>query len=231
MDSTPAQRKPLAATPIRRFMVVFASLAVPLLGVFWAQDLGSWWFDLGLRPTVWTRWWTMFTSVWLHASINHVASNLFALILLVWLGTYTYPRTMTMVIPGSIVGSGLAILCLGSPLGGGHIGASGVSYGLMAMFVTMTALRRTRMSIGVFMVVAFLFGAAWWGLLPIIPYVSWEGHLGGALGGAISTIVFWRRDPVKPEERGFVLEDTEDDAPPPLPGSPPMAVHSKSRVV
>lgn len=198
-------------SPVKRFAWVLTVLTIPLLGVFWAQGLGHWWLHLALSPGDWSRWWTMLTSIWLHASLDHVVSNLFALTMLIWLATYTYPRTMVIAVPASVMGAGLSILLLGSSGSAGHIGASGVSYGLMAMFVTMMILRRTRMSAAIFMVVVFLFGAAWWGLLPIIPQVSWEGHLGGAIGGALSTMLFWRRDPVTQEERGILLEDTEGD--------------------
>lgn len=210
---------------------MFAALSLPMMGVFWAQGLGPWWQDLALEPGNWPRWWTMFTSVWLHASIDHVVSNLFALTVLAWLATYTYPRTMTAVIPASVLGAGLAILLLGHEASAGHIGASGISYGLMAMFVMMALLRKTRVALGVFLVVAFLFGAAWWGLLPVSPLVSWEGHLGGAMGGALATLVFWRQDPIGQHEAGVQVDDWDERPPDTAPASHPGPVHSRSTVV
>ena len=54
-------------------------------------------------------------------------------------------------------------------------------------------------SVGVSMIVWFLYGSMIWGVLPIRPQMSWELHLSGAVLGVALALVFrdWDRVPLK----------------------------------
>ena len=66
-----------------------------------------------------------------------------------------------------------------------HVGASGLVYGLIAFLIVAGFLERRPISLGVAILVGFLYGGTLlYGVLPTQPGVSWDGHLFGALGGA-----------------------------------------------
>src|SRR2546421_153132 len=78
-------------------------------------------------------------------------------------------------LPAVYLGPGLAVWLLAR--GASHLGSSGLVYGLASYVFVAGLLRRDRRAIGASMLVCFLYGAMWWGVLPIEPGVSWETHL------------------------------------------------------
>ena len=76
---------------------------------------------------------------------------------------------------------------------------SGVVYALAAFLFTSGALRKYLPLQGISLFVAFVYGSMVWGLFPIEPHVSWEGHLAGALTGVALAFVYRRRGPQAPK--------------------------------
>src|SRR4029077_1770963 len=67
-----------------------------------------------------------------------------------------------------------------------HIGASGLIYGLAGfMIVAGITHRRLLEVVGAVAVAVFYGSSLFWGVLPFQPGISWDGHLAGALGGAL----------------------------------------------
>lgn len=64
-----------------------------------------------------------------------------------------------------------------------HIGASGLIFGYFGFLTAAGWYEKQFMSIIISLVVLFLYGGLFWGVLPIRPFVSWEGHLFGLLSG------------------------------------------------
>ena len=64
-----------------------------------------------------------------------------------------------------------------------HIGASGLIFGYFGFLTSASWYEKRFMTIIVSLVVLFLYGGLFWGVLPIRPFVSWEGHLFGLLSG------------------------------------------------
>ena len=84
-----------------------------------------------------------------------------------------------------------------------HIGASGLVFGFLVYVVVRGIVNRKFWEIALGVVVLFIYGGVLWGVLPGQPGVSWQGHLFGAIGGAIAAVVVsHRRDEVL---RGLVL--------------------------
>ncbi|MBB5920083.1 membrane associated rhomboid family serine protease [Actinoalloteichus hoggarensis] len=67
-----------------------------------------------------------------------------------------------------------------------HIGASGVVFGWLTFLLVRGLFSRSLPQIGVAIVLFFFYGGILWGVLPGQPGVSWQGHLFGALGGALA---------------------------------------------
>jgi membrane associated rhomboid family serine protease len=38
-------------------------------------------------------------------------------------------------------------------------------------------------------VTVLFYGGMWWGLLPLIPHVSYEGHISGTIAGIVSALI------------------------------------------
>ncbi len=83
-----------------------------------------------------------------------------------------------------VLGSGL--LWLFGRSNSVHVGASGLVYGLVAFFIVAGWLERRFVSLGIAILVAFLYGGSlFWSILPgLDSHTSWDGHLFGAIAGA-----------------------------------------------
>ncbi|MCF6365918.1 MAG: rhomboid family intramembrane serine protease [Bacteroidales bacterium] len=88
-----------------------------------------------------------------------------------------------------------------------HIGASGIIYGLASFLFFSGIIHKNRALSAVSLIVVFIYGSMVWGILPIKPEISWEGHLFGAVTGFILTLAFAKKIP----EEYIVEPETNDD--------------------
>ena len=151
----------------------------------------------------------LLTAPLLHGSIAHLAANATALLILGTLAGSVYPRATLRALPLMWLGSGLGAWLLGEE-GTRHLGASGVTHGLMFMVTTLGLLRRDRPSIAAGMIVMLFYGGSVLTVLPHGDGISWQSHLGGAIAGVISAFLFRRLDPQAPRKR--YSWEVEDDA-------------------
>lgn len=142
-------------------------------------------YVFGLHPGRWEYWHHMFTSPLLHGSLDHLVSNSQALIMLgalILLKGWSDLAWATML---ALLGSSLSVMILGEP-GSNHIGASGIVFGWWA-FLIMRAWNELNFRTAILStLVILLYGGAVYGLFPGREGMSWEGHLGGALGGLLA---------------------------------------------
>lgn len=156
------------------------------------------------------------TAPLLHGSFEHVAANAIALLMLGTLAGGLYPRATGRALPLIWLGAGLGAWLLGAP-GSHHLGASGLSHGLMFLVFALGLLRRDRASVAAAMLAFLFYGGMLLTVLPREPGVSWQAHLGGALGGVIAALLWRRADPLPPRKR-YDWEDEDDAARAPLDG-------------
>ncbi len=131
-----------------------------------------------------------------HGSWGHVGSNAIALLVLGTLAVYAYPRTTARAVPLVWLLAGLGTWLIGRD--SVHIGASGITHGLMAMIALLGVLRWEPRAIMVALVTFLLYGGMVWGVLPGDAGVSWESHLSGAVAGLIAAVVWRELDPRPP---------------------------------
>ena len=151
----------------------------------------------------------LLTAPLLHGSPEHLLANALALLFLGTLAGSVYPRATMRAIPIAWLGSGLAAWLLGEP-GSHHLGASGVVQGLAYLVVTLGLLRRDRASIAAAMIAFTFSGGMLVAVLPHDPTVSWQSHLGGAIGGVVAALLFRHSDPMPPRHRySWELEEEQ----------------------
>ena len=74
------------------------------------------------------------------------------------------------------------------------IGASGLVFGWLAYLLVRAVFTRNTAQIVIAVAVLVVYGSLLWGVLPTQPGVSWQAHLGGALGGALAARLLHGRD-------------------------------------
>ena len=175
----------------------------------------------------------LLTAPLLHGSVAHLAANATALLILGTLAGSVYPRATVRTIPLMWLASGLGAWLLGEE-GTRHLGASGVTHGLMFLVTTLGLLRRDRPSIAAGMIAMLFYGGSVLTVLPHGDGISWQSHLGGAVGGILAGILFRRLDPEPPRKRySWEIEEEKaqrsagerDSLEPPSPDEVPVLWH------
>ena len=152
------------------------------------QQLNS----LGLQPGNWSHWEGIFLMTFLHGDIHHLLNNTIGLIIFgILLPTKKWIDLFYISI-SAILGCGLAVMLLGQP-GSLHIGASGLVFGWWSFLIAQGVYQRNFKSILVATLVIFFFGGMIYGILPGQSGISWQGHLGGAIGGIAAARLMRKR--------------------------------------
>ena len=144
----------------------------------------------------------------IHGSISHVFANTAPIVILGTALLYGYPKSAKIVILAITVGSGLGVWVFARS--GYHIGASGLTSGMMFFVFTMGVLRWDRLAITLSLLVFFLYGGMIWGVLPVAPEISFESHFFGAMTGVVFAILLKGHDPAPPKKR-YSWEDEEEE--------------------
>ena len=211
---------------LKRAFYVSVALVVLLLVVFLLQGQFDW-RAFAVYPRSASGLLGIVTAPLLHGSWEHLAANSVALLMLGTLAGSVYPRATLFSLPLLWLGSGLGAWLLGDP-GSHHLGASGVTHGLMFMVFVLGLLRRDRPAIATGMIAFLFYGGMLLTVLPHEPGISWQSHLGGAVAGVIAAILFRRLDPALPRKR-YSWEDEkenfvplDDELEPPAPREVPV---------
>lgn len=100
-----------------------------------------------------------------------------------------------------------------------HLGASGVVYGMASFLFFSGMIRRNPQLAMISMLIVFLYGSMIWGIFPLDPNISWEGHLYGGLTGLVLAVVFRKQGP---QPKKYFEDETDDDELPPPEEIPPV---------
>jgi membrane associated rhomboid family serine protease len=120
----------------------------------------------------------------LHANLNHLIANTIPFVVLGWLVMLRDRRHFGRVTLAAAFASGLVAWLLGAP-NSVHIGASGVIFGYLGFLMLSGWYARTLLSVLLSIGVTVAWGGLVFGVLPTVPGVSWQSHLGGFLGGVL----------------------------------------------
>jgi membrane associated rhomboid family serine protease len=132
----------------------------------------------------------------LHGNLGHILSNTVPLFVLLVLLAGSRAESWKVVVVISILG-GFLLWIFGRPAV--HIGASGLISGLIAFLILSGLLEMRIVPLLIALFVGFLYGGSLvLGLLPRLgSEVSWDGHLCGAIAGALVAFALTRRPRVQ----------------------------------
>jgi membrane associated rhomboid family serine protease len=142
----------------------------------------------------------IFSAPFLHGGWEHLISNSlpFAVLgFLVLLGGVARWLLSSLI---SIVGSGLTAWFL-TPANTVILGASGLIFGWLTYLILRGLWSRQPSQVVIGVIVLFVYGGLIWGVLPGAAGISWQAHLGGAIGGAVAAWLLHRRS-TRPGVRG-----------------------------
>ena len=188
------------AQRLHRVLIGVALFIVGLAALWWAEHQ----FSLDLRafsihPRSPEFLVGVLTAPLLHGSLEHLLGNSFGLFILGALTLYRYPQGSRIALPLIWLVAGLGTWLIGRS--SFHIGASGVTHGLMFFVFVSGLIRRDRTSIAAAFMAFMFFGGMLLTVLPREPGVSWEYHLSGAVGGVLAAVLLRKRDPAPPRRK------------------------------
>lgn len=214
---------PRASTGKEGFYSLFlAPLSYPLMAVIlmWAVHLSAQEFgwnlsEFGVKPRTVKGLIGLFAMPFIHGSYEHLLNNSLPLLVLGWAMFKFYPTIAWRALLGIWFIGGIWLWISGREAY--HIGASGVVYGLAAFLFLSGWLRREKRVAALSLAIVFIYGGMWWGILPVKPTVSWEGHLWGAIAGFAMAIYLrkqgpqrqlyqWEIDEIEEERRQALME-------------------------
>lgn len=185
--------------------------ATILIAIHAVHELfGGDWSHLGIIPRAFAGVLGIVTSPLIHGSWGHLLANVPTLWVLGILTLYGFPRATRTAVPLIWIMGGLGVWLFARE--GAHIGASGLTHGMMFFAVVIGIRRRDALSIALALVILFLYGSMIWGVFPAAPGISFEAHLFGAVVGAVCGWYLYRRDPlpVPPRRDAWEEEDPTD---------------------
>lgn len=183
-----------ATQPLRQGVIVIGGM----LAVMWALeiiDAASFQAldQFGIAPREFGYLPHILTAPWLHFGWSHIINNsipFLVLGLIVWLGGV---RRWLFVTAACVLSSGLLVWLI-APEHTITVGVSGLIFGYLAYVLVRGFFTRSIWQLLVAVVVFSFYGSVLFGLLPGAAGISWQGHLGGALGGIWAA---WRERRVK----------------------------------
>lgn len=155
---------------------------------------------LGNHPRHWNEWFTIFSGAFIHSDFQHLANNTYVLAVTGVFIYFLFERYSWIVFLSSYFLSGL-LLFLFARANTYHIGASGVAYSWATLLAASGFFRKDRLSLGLGLLVALLYGSMIWGIFPIEKGVSWDGHLYGAISGIFVAYSFRNLNIQKAEKK------------------------------
>lgn len=148
----------------------------------------------------------------IHSTRNpyHILENTTALLFFAPFLYYFYKNIATKVLVFSWLITNALVWCFAKEAY--HVGMSGVIYSIAFYLITGSLIRKNRELAGLNALIIFLYGSIVWGLFPIMPQVSWESHLMGALTGIGIALYYRKYIPEKVVAVQPIEDDPNDDA-------------------
>ncbi|WP_223984958.1 rhomboid family intramembrane serine protease [Arthrobacter sp. NicSoilB8] len=146
----------------------------------------------GLRPRSLDGILDILTFPLLHSSLAHLMSNTLPLIIFGFLVFLAGRRVFITALAASWLASGLVVWLIGGA--SVTVGASGLVFGLFSFLLVRGFFNRNWWQIALSVVLFMAYGGILFGVLPTVAsFVSWQAHLGGAIGGVAAALLLSTR--------------------------------------
>jgi membrane associated rhomboid family serine protease len=146
----------------------------------------------GLRPRSLDGVLDILTFPLLHANLTHLLSNTLPLIIFGFLVFLSGVRVFATAVASSWLGSGVVVWLIGGF--NVTVGASGLVFGLFAFLLVRGFFNRNWWQILLSAALFMAYGGILFGILPTVAsFVSWQAHLGGAVGGVAAALLLSTR--------------------------------------
>lgn len=196
-------------------------LLVVMWLVFWADHL----FDLvdfykyGVKPRSVEGLKGILFMPLIHAKheIEHIVNNSVPTVILLGTVIYYYRPIALRVFVFSWLFTGLGTWLFATSTFSYHIGMSGIIYALAGFLFTSGVIRKYLPLQAIALFVSFVYGSMIWGIFPIQPHVSWEGHLMGLITGVVLAFIYRKLGPQAPKYQ-YEIEKEMGIEPPDLEG-------------
>ncbi|AEA43050.1 rhomboid family intramembrane serine protease [Fluviicola taffensis] len=215
-------RRSIASDGSAAEALIYPLLLLLLCWVIWLLETtsgGSSLIEWGIRPRQWSSWKGLFFMPLLHdpSSVKHILNNSLPTYLLLAAVIYYYREIALKVFLISWFGTGFIVWWVAQDNGAYHIGMSGVIYALFGFLFISGFFRRVKALQGISLAIIFLYGSMIWGIFPMEPSISWEGHFGGFTVGVLLAIFYRKKGPVSPKFQ-YEIEREMGIEPPDLEG-------------
>jgi membrane associated rhomboid family serine protease len=141
------------------------------------------WLRFGIRAHDPSGLWpNLLLAPFLHVGLAHLLANSVPFVVLGSLIALQSPWRFVLVSLAGAVAGALVAWVLGPP-GSVHVGASGLVFTYVGWLIARAVRERSVVAIGLGLLTLALYGGVLWGLSPFQLGISWQGHLGGLLGG------------------------------------------------
>lgn len=183
--------------------------ALQLLAVVWLVFLLSPLLNLnyfGNKPRTIEGLLGLFTMPFLHANWSHLINNTLPLFLTTVALFGNYPKVAKRILIFATLLTGALVWIFAR--GVNHIGASGLFYALLSYLFVSGFLKKDLQSMGISLIIAFLYGYMIWGIFPGQDGVSWESHMFGLLAGIF--LAWNTKDIDRPKLKEWHLDDNLD---------------------
>jgi membrane associated rhomboid family serine protease len=178
---------PPALHPLRRALTLWGAV----IALMWALLIADW-----ILPTHLTTWGITprtleglvpgaLAAPFLHSGAPHLVSNMVPLAVMGTIAALRDWRGMWTALALSLAVSGLGVWLL-SPTHSVTVGASGVVFGLFGYLLARGIFMRRFGDLLIAVLLVLVYGSMVWGIFPSQPYISWQAHLFGFIGGAVA---------------------------------------------
>lgn len=170
--------------------------------------------ELGTSPRTLKGLSGILFSPFLHSNLEHIASNSLPMLVLGMITFYFYKPIAWPAFFWIYFMSGVWLWVGGRNNEAGeiyHIGASGLIYGAAVFLFFSGVFRKHKPLMVISTLVLFLYGSMMWGIFPLMPNVSWEAHLFGAISGLLVAYNYRKEGPQRKEYEWEKEDDTDDD--------------------
>lgn len=147
-------------------------------------------------------------SPFIHQDYTHLINNTYPILILGGFLFFSYRKIAIQIFILLFFISGLFLWFIGRE--SFHIGASGIIYALSSFLFFSGLIRKNSNLSALSLIVVFLYGSMFWGMIPSNTSVSWEGHFSGFLAGILLAIIYRKKGPKTKKYQWEIDEELEE---------------------